>query len=257
MAKAKPKTIHNDVVAIKQLVNFAVRRKMIHENPLAELKLKKPKNSPQPYWMRDQVELILKSTSPRYQALFHFLADTGTRIGEARWLTWDDVDFSNKFVHIRPKDGWQPKTGDQRVIHLSDDLHHVLSKLPRSSKWVFTAPRTERFPTGDRQISARRALAHLKTVLKKIGLPGHLHTFRHSFISHALIAGAKESVVREWVGHVDPEIMKIYIHIADKYSRSAMHEILPGKGPSHGGDGAHAGGSDCAQNVHRKEDCHE
>src|SRR5512145_996684 len=139
MPKAKSKTIHNDVVAIKQLANFAVRRKMIRENPLAELKLEKPKITPQPYWMRDEVELILRATSSSYRPLFHFLADTGTRIGEARWLTWEDVDFINKVIHIRPKDGWQPKTGGQRVIPLSDGLASTLCSLPKTSMWAFTA----------------------------------------------------------------------------------------------------------------------
>jgi integrase len=237
MAKAKSKTTHNDVVLIKQLVNFAVRRKMIRENPLADLKLSKPKRTPQPFWTRDQVELILKTTSPRYKALFHFLADSGTRISEACWLTWKDVNLADEVVHIRAKDGWQPKSGDERVIHLSEDLHRVLSTLPRAAAWVFTATATARYPAADRQISARRALAHLKTVLKKVGLPGHLHTFRHSFVSHALISGAEPSVVQEWVGHVDPEIMKVYTHIADQHSRKVMRKILPGTPLSQGREG--------------------
>lgn len=241
MSEAKSKTIRNDVVTIKQLVNFAVRRKMIRENPLAELRFGKQTNTPQPYWMRDEVEQILRATNPHYRPLFHFLADTGTRIGEARWLTWADVDFSNKVVHIRPKDGWRPKTGDQRVIHLSEDLERVLKDLSKSATWVFTAPRTARFPTAERQISARRALAHLKTVLKNIGLPGHLHTFRHSFISHALTSGVAEPIVRAMVGHVDPNIIKLYTHVADKQSRSAMDKILPGKARHRGGDGAQDG----------------
>jgi integrase len=238
MPKAKPKTIHNDVVTIKQLVNFAVRRRMIRENPLADLELPQPKRTPQPFWRRDQVEQILKATSAKYRSLFHFLADTGTRIGEARWLTWNDVNLDDKVIHIRAKEGWQPKTGDERVIHLSAELCQVLAQLPRYSQWVFTAPRTDRFPVAGRQVSDRRALVHLKTILKKLGLPGHLHTFRHSFVSHALTSGVAESIVRSWVGHIDPEIMKIYTHIADRQSRAAMDHTLPGHLPpqSVGGD---------------------
>ena len=46
----------------------------------------------------------------------------------------------------------------------------------------------------------RRALAHLKMVLKKLRLPGHLHTFRHSFISHALTSGVPPAIVRTGSG---------------------------------------------------------
>jgi integrase len=257
MPKAKPKTTRNDVVLLKQLVNFAVRRKMIRENPLADLVIEQPPRTPQPFWPRDRVERILKATSSRYQALFHFLADTGTRIGEACWLTWDDVDLKNNVIHIRPKEGWQPKTGDQRTVHLSADLCQILSTLPTTCKWVFTAPPTARYPSARRQVSPRRALAHLKVVLRRLGLRGHLHTFRHSFISHALTSGAPSAIVREWVGHVDDEIMKHYTHIADQQSRSAMDKILPGQARRQGGDGAEDGGSKSAQNVHRKRDGHE
>jgi integrase len=227
MKEAKVKTIRNDTVVIRQLVNFAIRRRMIQDDPLAGLKFSQISRTPQPFWTRDQVEKILQAASAHYRPLFQFLADTGTRVGEGRWLVWCDVEFGNNVVHIRPKDGWRPKSGDQRVIPLSKKLYQVLAELPRSDKWVFTAPRTKRFPDAGRQISERRALAHLKTVLKKLGLTGHLHTFRHSFISHALISGAREAMVRGWAGHVDSEILKVYTHIADRQSRNAMDEILP------------------------------
>ncbi len=228
MSQAKAKTTHNDVVVIKQLTNFAVRRGLIRDNPLKDLKLPQPQRTPQPCFSRIDVEKIVAAASNNYRALFHFLGDTGTRIGEARWLTWDDVNFEQRVVHIRPKEGWRPKTGDERVIHLSVDLQQMLAQLPKSPKWVFTAPRTGRHPMPGRQVSDRRALAHLKIVLKKLALPGHLHTFRHSFISHALTSGVPEAVVREWVGHVDSAIIRHYTHIADRQSRTAMDQMLPG-----------------------------
>ena len=227
MSQAKAKTTHNDVVVIKQLTNFAVRRGLIRDNPLKDLKLPQPQRNPQPCFSRVEVEKIVAAASNNYRPLFHFLGDTGTRIGEARFLTWDDVNFEQRVVHIRPKEGWRPKTGDERVIHLSAKLQQILAKLPRASKWVFTAPRTVRHPTPGRQISDRRALAHLKVVLKKLALAGHLHTFRHSFISHALTSGVPEAVVREWVGHVDSAIIRHYTHIADRQSRTAMDQMLP------------------------------
>lgn len=74
-------------------------------------------------------------------------------------------------------------------------------------------------------MSERLLLANLKRVLKRLGLPGHVHTFRHTFISLALTAGTPEAVVRTWVGHVDPEILKLYTHIADAASHAAMRKF--------------------------------
>ncbi|MFO1008379.1 MAG: tyrosine-type recombinase/integrase, partial [Planctomycetaceae bacterium] len=76
------------------------------------------------------------------------------------------------------------------------------------------------FPSLNRQISERRALVALKRVLTTLGLRGKLHTFRHTFISQALTRGVPEAVVRQWVGHVDPEILRLYTHVADEVSQA-------------------------------------
>jgi integrase len=225
--RAKPKTTHTDVVVIKQLLNFAERRRLIAENPLSGLKLEKPKRTPQPCWSRDDVEKILRTSNSNYRPLFSFLADTGARIGEAVWLTWADVDFENQVIRIRGIDDWRPKSGDERAIPMSGELCKLLRELPRSANWVFIARPSAGRSVAGRQVSDRRALSHLKIVLRKLGLPGHLHTFRHSFISHALTHGVPESIVRDWVGHVDQEILRVYTHIADRDSKSAMSGLFP------------------------------
>ncbi len=152
------------------------------------------------------------------------LVETGMRVGELKWLTWDDVDFERNVIHIRPKEGWNPKTGDQRVIPMQT-VRQVLEQLPRRSQLVLTAAPSSHFPAGDHQISERRLLQYLKRILKKLGLNGHLHTFRHAFISNALIRGIPLAMVQAWVGHVDQEITKLYTHIADSASQEAMKRL--------------------------------
>ena len=162
-----------------------------------------------------------------------FLAETGTRCGEMQHLTWEDValDGDQPHVRIQAKDGWKPKTGDMHVIPLTRRAVTMLESLPRAAKWVFTARATSRHREPDRQVAQRRLLAYLKRILKPLGLKGHLHTFRHSFISHALVRGTPEAIVRKWVGHVDAEILKVYTHIADAASHAAMQHLA---GPVNG-----------------------
>jgi integrase/recombinase XerC len=221
----KPKTIHNETVLIRQLVNFALRRELIAEDPLKQLKLKLPKPTPQPCWTWNEVELILRTAkSPQREALM-LLADTGMRVGELRYLTWDDVDMEQRVLRIRPKDDWRPKTGDQRAIPMSARVCAVVQSLRKRGRWLFTARPSKRYPEGGHQINERRLLESLKRVLKQLELPGHLHTFRHSFISNALLTGTPEPIVRSWVGHVDAQIMRTYTHVADQESRAAMQRL--------------------------------
>jgi integrase len=227
-AGAAPKTVYNETMIVRQFINFAKSRRLVATDPLAGLRLREPKPTPQPCWTPAEVDLILDSAKGPHVAGFTILAETGLRIGELKYLTWTDIDMDRNVLHVRAKDDWQPKTGDQRTVPMSERLRNLLSKLPRRSKWVLTAPRSAQYPAGDNQISDRRALEALKRTLAKLGLPGHLHTFRHAFISRALTSGIPEAVVRSWVGHVDPDVLRLYTHIVDADSQAAMRRLNGG-----------------------------
>jgi site-specific recombinase XerD len=219
------KTIHTELVVIRQIVNFALSRQMVSFDPLAQLKLKKPKLRPQPCWTRDQCERILAASREPYRSMLIVLSETGMRVGELKHLTWADVDAEHRVIQVREKEGWRPKTGDQRSIPMSPQVQTLFAQLPRRGRWVFTAPPSPAYPQGDHQLSERRLLEHLKQVLKRLGLAGHVHTFRHTFISLALCAGVPEAVVRSWVGHVDPQVIRQYTHVHDETSLAAMERL--------------------------------
>ena len=86
-------------------------------------------------------------------------------------------------------------------------------------------------------------------------MPGKLHTFRHTFISNALLKRVPPAVVREWVGHVDEEIIKLYTHVHDSASQAAMQRLgeanikpLQLENRNHGTD------ANSAQNQHNREE---
>lgn len=222
------KTIYNKTMIIRQLVNFAISRKHVAADPLAGLKLKKPKKRPQPCWSAEEVSVILAQCDDPQLSILTTLAETGTRIGELKHLTRDDLDFKKNLIHIQPKEGWKPKTGDCRSVPMTDRVRKILrARLTesKSDKWVFTALPSKKYPNGDQQFSERRLLEYLQRRLPKLGLRGHLHTFRHSFISHAISSGIPPGVLREIVGHVDDEILEHYTHIADDRKQLAIQQF--------------------------------
>jgi integrase len=245
------KTIYTELTVLRQLVNFALSRKMVAADPLAGLRLKKPKPTQQPCWTRAEIQTILAASLPESRPVFELLAETGVRIGELIHLTWDDVDVANNVIRIRPKQGWKPKSGDQRAVPMSRRVGDLLSQLPRRGEWIFTAAVTTRHPKPGRMMSPRRLLKSLKRVLKRLGLPGHLHTFRHSFISAALMGGTPEAVVREWVGHVDRDILRLYTHVANAASQAAMKALDAKSQAAPEAEAAdRASGTNSAQNQH-------
>ncbi len=144
----QPKTIYTEKVIIRQLVKFAFTRRMIPHDPLSGMKLKKPKPTPQPYFDEAQIEQILASARPPHAATFLLLAETGLRIGEAQWLSWADVDLPKNVIHVRAKDEWRPKTGDERVVPITAKLRVFLEGRLRRGRWVLTAIPTRGIPPG-------------------------------------------------------------------------------------------------------------
>jgi site-specific recombinase XerD len=219
------KTKLNHLVLIRQAINFARSRKLIAEDPLAGLQLEKVKPRLQPCWTRPQVDQILARADGQYKVSLVLLAESGLRFGELQSLTWSDVDLERGVMLVRPKESWKPKTGDSRSVPIFPAARAVLKELPRRFRWVVTAPASAQYPGGDHPISERRLLRYLKGILASLGLKGHLHTFRHSFISHALTSGIPESVVREWVGHLDHDTIKLYTHVANEISQAAVQRL--------------------------------
>ena len=219
------KTLYNETTIIRQLVNFALTRGMILQDPLKGIRIREPKPTPQPCWSPAEVEEILAAADGPYHAALVLVADTGMRVGELCHLTWDDVDLDSNVVMVRAKGDWKPKSGDERAIPMTPRVRELLQQLDRHAGWVVTAPAPSGGAEPGRQLSDRRLLVALKRVLAELDLPGHVHTFRHSFISRAIIAGVPEAVVRTWVGHVDQEIMRRYTHIADAASQAAIRRL--------------------------------
>lgn len=219
-------TIHDEVTIIRSFINFCLCRKLIIVDPLAGLVNHDPKPTEQPCWTWDQVQTILHSCSDHIRPPLTILACSGMRVGEMQFLTWDDIDFQHKVIHIRPKDDWTPKTKDQRAVPMSQELEGLFRTLPKISRWVVTMPLTKQQHVAGKQWTERRLLERLKILLKKLGLHGHLHTFRHSFISYSISQGISEAQVRAWVGHVDAEILRHYTHIHSRESQEAMNRLM-------------------------------
>ncbi len=141
------KTVYNETMIIRQLVNFALSREMMFADSLKDLKLAKPKPTPQPCWTLEEVQQILAHSPAAEKPALSLLTETGMRYGELAWLTWEDVDWAKNVLLIRPKEGWKPTTGDQRNIPISAAARALLETMPRCGRWVTT----RRYLKSDRQ----------------------------------------------------------------------------------------------------------
>src|SRR5215212_6348218 len=79
--------------------------------------------------------LVSKAESEQDAAIFTVTAFTGLRLGELRALRWEDIDFTNRIVHVRHSFTYgnegTPKSGKVRSVPLIDQAAKALDDLSR------------------------------------------------------------------------------------------------------------------------------
>ena len=166
--------------------------------------------------------------SMKYRALFMTCYAAGLRINEACHLRVEDIDSKQMLVHVR-----HAKGGKERITLLSAKLLEVLR-----SYWMEQKPRPWLFPgkTPDRPLSSDTARQALEQICLDAGLTKKCtpHTFRHSFATHLLDAGADLVVLQALLGHHSIRTTSRYTHISVQRIQKVISplDLLPTIPPS-------------------------
>ena len=229
-----PMTIHHVHSCLHKACKDAVRWGHISRNPLdaADPPRKKGDGTREMRtWTKEQLKAFLESVADeRLSPLWHTIAMTGMRRGEAIGLRWSDVDLENGRLSVRraliPINREvvvsEPKTiKGRRVIALDPGTVEVLKgqasrQLDEQKKWdeawvetglVFTL---ENGAALDPESVSR----YWRQAVKKAMLPTiRLHDLRHTHATLALQAGVHPKVFSERLGHATVSItLDTYSH---------------------------------------------
>ena len=224
------KFIKDTIGILRMLLNFAVAKRKLaycpHFTVSAKIKKKKPKYLTPAE--RDIFLAYLAENEALYFPIIQFTAFTGTRMGEARSLTWGDVDFDQDNPSIRIHrtldiDGEfkGTKTNQERRIPLHPIVFRSLKELwlntPLKEKDDFIFLNTKNNP-------------HSPTTLHKVVVRGSIesgvprisyHALRHTF---ATIITNKYGVAKacRLLGHSDIKTTMIYYHGDQEVLREAI-----------------------------------
>ena len=226
----KPGTVYHESIVVKQLIKYAFTRGLVRSNVLDELKIRKPKVRRRRSYTPAEVEEILRVAKEPWRSVFELPAFSGLRIGELKFLSYDDVDVDGGWLHVRAKPdiSWRPKNGEDRKVPLNERTRSVLERVPRVSRWVFWRRRTAGGTSVVDQIDERRVLKELKAVARELHIEGAtVHGFRHFFITFTADLGVQPLQLMEWVGHHDLSVILTYYHLSDEESQKAMTSISP------------------------------
>jgi len=229
-----PMTIHHVHSCLHKACKDAVRWGHISRNPLdaADPPRKKGDGTREMQtWSKEQLKAFLEAVAgERLSPLWHTIAMTGMRRGEAIGLRWNDVDLENGRLSVRraliPTSREvvvsEPKTAKgRRVIALDPGTVEVLKaqaarQLEEQNGWdeawvetglVFTAE-------DGKALDPESVSRYWRQAIKKSMLPSiRLHDLRHTHATLALQAGIHPKVVSERLGHATVSItLDTYSH---------------------------------------------
>jgi len=214
LTQVKTCTLKNHVIALKAFFCKAVEWEYLSENPAKHLKSVEIVDS-KPIRVLSEAEYTrfmetCKTEFPEFYPVFYTFIHTGLRKGELINLEWQDIDFENGFIYIRPKNGFRPKGIDkktgkakERIVPIHDALKRILRSIPKEGDRLFKTYDKHRL---------RRVLIR---IAKRANIQGltRLHELRHSYATFLLKKGVDIYKIKELLGHSDIRDTMKYTHL--------------------------------------------
>jgi integrase len=207
------------LASLKSIITEAQRRGLVAHNAAVPVKVDvKKRESGKLAVGRDipsknEVQAILATAAGRWRPFFVTAVFTGMRASELRGLTWDNVDFDKKVVHVRQRANLWGDIGAPKSAAGDREIPMAPVVVNTLREWKLACPEGELgivFPNGKGKIESHaniwnRGFSPLQIqaeVLGKDGKPKYgLHALRHFFASWAIERGFSAKKVQALLGH--------------------------------------------------------
>ena len=213
-------TANFELGVLRTFFNQAKEFGFIKDNPVKNVKKIRTSRKPPRFFSKEELKAIFDHCDDFERALYSTLLYTGIRRGELQFLEWHDINLEEGVIKIQVKDYWEPKSRVSREIPVHENLIRILKEHKKrygENRWVFSKP------NGDQ-------LDHLwrrfQGILKRAEINNAtVHTFRHTFASHLVMAGVDLPTVQKFLGHSDIATTMIYAHLAPDHLMNSISKL--------------------------------
>lgn len=218
----KLSTVAGKLNAVCGMYRFAQRDRLLEHNPAEWVQRPKvPRYSSTESLSRSEMLAVLdcgQASGARDHALVCILGLNGLRVGEAISLNIEDLGYKQSYRTVK-------FTREKK-----DGMVDEMPLSPRTSRAIdqCTYGRTEGpifLIRGEGRMDRRGADRIVKRLVKQAGIKKRItpHSFRHSFVTLSLDAGASVRDVQNSVGHADPRMVAYYDRSRNSLPRHATH----------------------------------
>ena len=172
-----------------------------------------------------------KAEGETWYAAVCLAGESGLRVGEVKALRWrEDVDMVARSITVNQQtcegETTTPKGHTRRKIPMTSTVYEALKGLSAVPEGLVVRGLDGKAkPDGETDHIIAR-------ICRRAGLPVHYwHTLRHSFATHAALAGVNPWHLMKWLGHKRIDETMLHVNIAEHHGRElpeALREAAKG-----------------------------
>jgi len=219
---------------IKSFFRFLLLEELVSKDPTALLEAPKLKRTLPSVLSIEEIDLLVaaidhsKPEGQRNRAMIETMYSCGLRVSELVNLAISNIYLDIGFARVIGKGNKERLVpmGATAAAQIKMYRDHIRNRLPVIKKGdedvLFLNRRGGK-------LSRVMVFMILKDLAEKAGLKKniHPHTFRHSFATHLVEAGADLRAVQEMLGHKSITTTEIYTHLDRGYLRQTLEKYHP------------------------------
>lgn len=222
------RTLNMELETLNGILSYGCKHGILLDNPAAGLKrlplTTKEIICPTREQFKGMLAFMRSSKGKRAAKpsadMVEFLAYSGWRVGEARKLRWQDVNFKHGRITIVGDEQTATKNRKAKTVPMSPPLIRLLQRLRDQST---PAPKVYDFVFG--VDNPRKPIA---TACEALGYPSFTtHALRHFFITNAVEMGLDFRAVAGLVNHSDGGALlaRRYAHLRDTHLAASVKKL--------------------------------
>lgn len=240
MGALSPSYVRTLSIIISSLLSYAVKEEYCSplKNPVFKPRSAKTEMQILSHSVQRQFEELMLSEFDLTKYGTYICLQTGMRLGELCALTWDDIDFNSRVIHVRHTVARvssddpsisrtkliidKPKTdASVRDIPITSVLLPILKNMHDSRSSMFVVSDKPDF------ISTRTFDSRYRKMLIGLGVvPINFHALRHTFATRCVDAGVDIKSLSEILGHSSVAItLDTYVHPSIELKRNQIEKL--------------------------------